>query len=337
MTENTVNENIVKEILESIDNGTFERQHDILLQIGRDGKLKADRIIKPGESFEIYNENQRAAYVEKMKKENAMKEHIALNEGGDFVHFIYKYMCPAFQKLEEHEKCKGNKANIHIMRFIQLATYISFGNNLYKSNNNRMKKSSLHKVWDVQNRNSIKETYEILKELEYIKETKEGYIMINEAIIKKGDMENFKKLKKEDFNNTYTRLFSENIQQMYLNTESKSRKQLANLFRILPYVNYKYNAFCENPTETDINKIIPMSWTDLARICGYEEKKHIAKFKKDLFKLKICGFNVIGEFKTENGYEILINPKIYYSGDDVKDVECLYGMFKMTLNKKTAI
>lgn len=329
-------ENIVKEILESINNGTFEeRQHDFLLHIGKDGKLKSDKIIKPGENYEIYNENQRAAYLRKMEKENAMREHIALNEGGDYVHFIYKYMCPAFQKIEE--KFGGNKANIHIIRFIQLATHVSFGNNLYKDHNNRMKKSSLHKIWDVENRSSIKQTYDILKELDYIKETEEGYIVINEAIIKKGDMENFKKIKKEDFSNTYTRLFSENIQQLYLGTEPKARKQLANLFKILPYVNYRYNAFCKNPTEQDINKIIPMTWTDLARICGYEEKKHIAKFKKDLFKLKISGASVIGEFKTDDGYELVINPKIYYAGDDINDVEGLYGMFKMTLNKKTAI
>lgn len=328
-------ENIVKGILESIENGTFERQHDTILHIGKKGKIKADKVIKDGENFEIYNENQRAAYLRKMKKENAMKEHIELNEGGDYVHFVYRYMCPAFQKIEE--KYGGNKANIHIIRFIQLATHVSFGNNMYKSHNNRMKKSSLKEIWDVTNRSSIKETYEILKELDYIKETKEGYIMINEAIIKKGDMEHFKKIKKEDFSNTYTRLFSENIQQLYLGTEPKARKQLANLFKILPYVNYRYNTFCENPTEQDINKIIPMTWTDLARICGYEEKKNIAKFKKDLFKLKIYNYNIIGEFKTDNGYEILVNPKIYYSGDDIKDVEYLYSLFKMTLNTKTAM
>lgn len=318
------------------ENNDFNRQHNSIIVKDRQGNVIYDGVLKDGESFEIYNKNQRDAYKKKMEQENAMKEHIERNEG-EFVHFVYKYMCPAFQKLEEHEKCKGNKANIHIMRFIQLAVRVNFNNNLYDHNNNRIKKSSLSKIWDVKDRKGINDTYNLLKELEYIQETEEGYIMINDSLIKKGDMENFKKIKKEDFDNTYTRLFSENIQHMYLNTESKSRKQLANLFRIIPYVNYKYNVFCEDPTETDINKITPYTWTDLARMCGYEEKKNIAKFKKDLFKLKIYGYNVIGEFKTDSGYEILVNPKIYYSGDDIKDVEFLYGMFKMTLNTKTAI
>ena len=72
-------------------------------------------------------------------------------------------------------------------------------------------------------------------------------------------------------------------------------------------------------------------------MCGYNETKQISRFKKDLFKLDIYGYDVIGQFSTKKGYEILVNPKIYYSGDDVKDVEYLYGLFKMTLNKKTAI
>lgn len=161
--------------------------------------------------------------------------------------------------------------------------------------------------------------------------------MINESLIKKGDMENFKNIKKDDIDNTYTRLFSTNIQNMYLNTDSKNRKQLANLFRILPYINFRYNVFCENPTETDESKIIPLTWTDLARVCGYEEKKNIAKFKRDLIKLKIYGYNVIGQFLVGDTYQILVNPKIYYSGDNIEDIRQLYAMFKMALNTKTVV
>lgn len=326
----------VEDLLEQIKSGNFNRQYKSNITIDSKGMLIKDIVIKDGEDIEVYNKRQRDAFKKKIEKENALKEHIEKNEG-EFVNFIYKYMCPAFQKLEEHEKCKGNKANIHIIRFLILATHINFKNNLYDNNNNRIKKSSLSKIWDVKDRKGINDTYNLLKELEYIKETEEGYIMINESLIKKGDMANFKDIKKSDFDSTYTRLFSDNIQNMYLNTESKSRKQLANLFKILPYVNFKYNVFCENPTETDMENITPMNWTDLARLCGYEEKKNIAKFKKDLFKLKIYGFNVVAEFKMDNGYSIVVNPKIYYSGDDIKDVEMLYGLFMMTLNSKTAI
>jgi hypothetical protein len=116
---------------------------------------------------------------------------------------------------------------------------------------------------------------------------------------------------------------------MYQNTESKQRKQLANLFKALPYINFKYNVFCENPTETDETKIKLLTWTDLARLCGYEEKKNIAKFKKDLMSLKICGCDVMGEFTRSSGKTIIVNPKVYYGGDDTNDVKYLYTLFNM--------
>ena len=326
----------IQDLARQIESGAFNRQHESYIKLGKEGVILHDGIIKENEEIIIKNKKQADAYKRKLENESKMKEHIKYNEGS-FVNFMYKYMCPAFKTLEEHEKCKGNKANIHIIRFIQLATHTNFKNNLYDNNNNRIKKSSLSKIWDVKDRKGINDTYNLLKELEYIKETEEGYIMINDSLIKKGDMENFKNIKKDDDEATYTRLFSNNIQDMYLNTESKSRKQLANLFRILPYINFKYNLFCENPTEVDSSKIAPLTWTDLARMCGYEEKKHIAKFKKDLFKLKIYGYNVIGQFSTDSGYEILVNPKIYYAGDNIKDVEQLYSMFKMTINIKKTV
>ena len=111
------------------------------------------------------------------------------------------------------------------------------------------------------------------------------------------------------------------------------KKKLANLFLILPYINYKYNVFCSNPTETDKDKVKPLTWTDLARLCGYEEKKNIAKFKKDLMSLKVCGHDVIGQFETGSGKTICVNPKVYYSGDDVNDVRNLYSMFIMCEKK----
>lgn len=309
----------------------FNRQNNSYVVLDKKGNILADGVLKENETIKIVNEKQARAYKDKLKNSDRMKEHIQDNEGS-FVHFMYKYMCPVFAELEN--KCGGNKANIHIIRFIKLATHLNFKDNLYDDNNNRIKKSSLSKIWDVKDRKGINDTYNILKEFGYITETEEGYIMLNNSIITKGEIENFKSLKKSQDDITYTRLFSKNIQDMYLNTDSKARKQLANLFRILPYVNFKYNLFCENPTEVDASKIIPLTWTDLARICGYEEKKHIAKFKKDLFKLSIYGYNVIGQFTTSSGYEILVNPKIYYAGDNIEDVQQLYSMFKMTANSK---
>lgn len=278
--------------------------------------------------MKVVKENQVKAIKKKTKNISSISEHIEQNEGA-FVHFIYKYGKPIMESLEL--KCGGNKANIHIIRFIQLATYSTFGGKLFDSNRNRIKRSSLKTIWDTTSKNSIKETYDLLIECGYIYETEEGYIMISDDLIVKGAIDDFKKLRKQDENLTYTRLFSKNIQALYEGTEPKARKQLANLFKILPYINFKYNVFCENPTETNENELKLYTWTDLARICGVDAK-NVTRFKRDLWKLKIYGYNTIGEFTSGDGKAICVNPKVYYSGDNIEDVRNLYVMFKMTSN-----
>lgn len=281
-------------------------------------------------TLKVNKDRQVSQVKSKNEKTKKITGFIDGNEGS-FIHLIYKYGYPLMDKLQT--KCEGSKNNIHIIRFMKLATYTTFGGRLFDKNNNEIKKSSLSRIWDTTSKNSINETYRLLIECGYIYESEERYIMISKDLIIKGAVEDFRKLKRVDENLTYTRLFTKNIQDMYEGTKPKQRKQLANLFKILPYINFKYNVFCANPTEVDESKLKLYTWTDIARLCGYEEKKNIAKFKKDLWNLSVCKYDVIGEFKTKSGMAICVNPKVYYSGDDAEDVKRLYIMFSMVEGK----
>jgi len=307
----------------------FNRQHNSLIKIDKLGNVISDTILKDGEDYKIINKKKVGAYKNKKKNQSDIKQHIQENEGS-YIHIMYKYGYQPMDKLQD--KCTGNKDNIYIIRFIKLATYSTFGGNLLDNNRNRIKKSSLSKIWDVKDRKGINDTYNLLMECGYIYETEEGHIMISEELIVKGAIEDFKKLKKDDADLTYTRFFTRNIQDMYEGTEPKARKQLANLFKILPYINFKHNIFCENPTETDKNKLKLYTWTDLATMCGVDAK-NVTRFKNELFKLKIFGYDTIGQFKSGNGYYICVNPKIYYSGDNIEDVDFLYKSFEMLENR----
>ena len=287
--------------------------------------------IKPGTQVGIKatTEEQRDSYKHKLELNKEIKAFIEENEGV-FVHLMFKYGAPIFRELEE--KAPGNKCNTHVIRFMMLTTCLTFGGKLFDSNKNRVKKSSLKKIWDTTSKNSINDTYNLLKECGYIYETEEGYIMINEDLVIKGAIENFEELRKQDHSFTYTRVFIDNLREMYLNTEPKQRKQLANLFKILPYVNFKYNVFCTNPTEIDKKELDLLGWADLAKLCGYD-KSQIARFKKDLMNLKIFGYDVIGEFNRSSGMTIIVNPKVHYGGDDTNDVRYLYDLFDMEPKK----
>lgn len=297
------------------------KEHNDTIKITKEYELKpGDKIVS-----RVVTENQSNSYKH---HEETIEEYKEQNDDA-FFHLIFKYGTIIFRELEE--KAPGNKCNIHIIRFIVLASYITYKGKLIDKYGHRIKKSSLKKIWDVQNRNGVNETYNLLKECGYIYETEEGYLMINEDMVIKGEIkEYYKELKKQDGRYTYKRICIDNLRNMVKSTEPKQRKQLANLFKALPYINFKYNVFCANPTETDKTKIESLTWTDLARICGYDDKKQVARFKKDLMSLKVYGQDVIGEFSHGfNKRSIVVNPAIYYGGinaDDVKGISALFAI-----------
>lgn len=290
-------------------------------------KVTKEYELKPGDKLvsRIVTENQ--SNSNKYHKD-LVEEYKEQNDEA-FFHLIFKYGTIIFKELEE--KAPGNKCNIHIIRFIILASYVTYKGNLIDKYGHNIKKSSLKKIWNTENRNGVNDTYNLLKECGYIYETEEGHIMINkDMVIKGGITKHYKELKKQDGRYTYKRICIDNLRDMFNNTEPKQRKQLANLFKALPYINFKYNVFCDNPTETDKSKIKLLNWTDLARLCGYEDKKQVARFKKDLLSLKVYGQDVIGEFSHGfNKKSIVVNPAIYYGGinaDDVKGIAALFAI-----------
>ena len=287
--------------------------------------------VKPGKQVGITATSKESRDANKHHQEQI--DEYKEEKDDAFIHLIYKYGTVIFNELEE--KVSGNKNNIHIIRFIILATYATFRGNLSDSNGHGIKKSSLKKIWDTTSRNSINETYSLLLECGYIYETEEGCLKMNKDMVIKGRIKDFyNELKKQDSRYTYSRVYIDNVRAMYHGTEPKQRKQLANLFKALPYIHYKYNIFCSNPTETDKDKVKPLTWTDLARLCGYEEKKHVAKFKKDLISLGVDGRSVIGQFENRLGNKIIVvNPAIYYGDNDLSEVKELQQLFDWVDNK----
>ena len=262
--------------------------------------------------------NQSDALIEKNKKTNNMREYLNDNEFGRFFHMIYKYNQPMFEDLRKI--VPKSKVNITIVRFTVLVAHISL--------HGKVKKSMLTEVWDTENRNGINETYKFLLDCKFICISKDGFITINENIVREKIKDHIKELRKEDKSYTYTRVFCESILKLYYETEINKRKQLANLYAILPYINFKYNRLCNNPTETDNLEVEPLSWTDLCDICEYD-KSHAARLRKDLMKLKINGQYVLMDtICGEDENIIIVNPRIYYAGDNVNELKAIMDLFE---------
>ena len=277
------------------------------------GEVVADYNISESDGLRVVSNKTSKAHVKRKDTKDLLVKY------GDYIHLRYIYQTPIFQELVK--EVGHTKANTHIIRLIKLASLLTWNNTLYDSNRNRVKKSSLGKIWGITNRAEIKGTYDILTKYNYI--YMEGdYIMINKDVISKGTIE-------ADKDNTYTRIFIATIQELYDNSDKKKQKQIAHLFKILPYIHFEYNILCWNPTELDTEKIELMTWKDLASICGVSPN-NVKKLKQDL-SLKINNQYVIGEFKhspTAKLPKIVVNPALYYAGSDIDKLTGVIKLFE---------
>ena len=133
-------------------------------------------------------------------------------------------------------------------------------------------------------------------------------------------------------NNEYgkTRLYTENIQDMYYGTKESKRGYIGGLVKLIPWINTEFNILCSNPQETDESKLNLLTWEDITRICGYKDVKN---FKKNILDLKIKGYDAVKCLIHGRGMAIYINPKFCYSSDNIASLYSLYALFNMEPNK----
>jgi hypothetical protein len=62
------------------------------------------------------------------------------------------------------------------------------------------------------------------------------------------------------------KVFRHAVRDVYSNIDSRSAKNLSHLFRLIPFVNMKYNILCHNPWEQFLDAIIPLDECDICKI-----------------------------------------------------------------------
>lgn len=115
------------------------------------------------------------------------------------------------------------------------------------------------------------------------------------------------------------KVFTHAVRYMYENVDVRTHRYIAYLFRLIPYINLRYNVFCKNPLETDRSKIIPMTAKDMCCMLSLGGE-NVQRFVKKVFKLSFIDKNgdersVVNILMNRKNYEdrtfIIINPQFY--------------------------
>ena len=232
-----------------------------------------------------------------------------------FIWFVYNPLQKIFPELNGAE----------IARLIVLATYIDYNDGyLFLNRRNYLTISKVPKVLNLCEKKS-KSFIKKLSLLNIIK-IEDNKICMNKEIFYKGKI-NY------ETNKETIRLYIKYIRELYKQCPARQHKKLAYIFKLIPWINKKYNVVCRNIHETDIAQLEVLPLEEISVILGYDENSngHIYDLFKDLSKIEYDGEKVFCYMSPFNKSKsmIFINPKLYYSGSDNEIIIMLRKLFEL--------
>jgi len=211
----------------------------------------------------------------------------------------------------------------YLFRYIYLCTYMNYKNYIVlgnaKDENKLATKKDLKEILNLEKK-QLYETINYFTDNGLIEITDKDYIKVNIEMSQKG------KLNKKNIKNGIARIFNNTIREIYNKATSREHEKLGLLIRLLPNINLKTNVICFNPEEDNNTLIEPIDLKTLSSALGYSKP---SRFKKGLFDITLNNEKAIMIAQFNNIDMIVVNPKIYYKGSNLEDMQGIINMFEI--------
>lgn len=267
----------------------------------------AMNIVNFAEDEEIKKNNIKQFYFDKKKFENKL-----VNLYGNFYFNFYSKL--------------PNIPKQYLFRFIYLCTYIRYNDNkLYKCNNNKyslLGENDLESILKLSKTECFR-TKKALMDSNLIHISNDNTIIINNTISKQGTLKGGKN------NVNYIRIFKDAIINIYNNSLAREHKSLSILILLLPYVNYNLNVLCFNTEEANAELIQPLTIGDIQNIIHNKIDNGKYKLNKQLLGIKVNDESCFMKMVKSDKEFYVINPRIYYKGNNDNEIDFLYNYFKV--------
>lgn len=295
---------VIKESLISKDGEVVELHPDAEKQITQD--LIYINKVKNKEEKE-----RKKAFYDMQKAKTEFQEFIS-EELGNFYFYFYN-------------KIPKDIGKQYKFRFVYLCCYLKYNdplNRLVIGNTNGKRfllEKELKDLLKLKSRD-FSYTKKCLIENNLITINHDKTISVNDKCSLRGTLS--KGRKKDDF----TRIFKNGIIELYNKSLPTEHKKISLLIEILPFINYNHNILCFNPKEPDNNFVKPMKLNNLCEIIGYNPK-NAYRLKRELINIRINNEPAILILEHVDVQLIIVNPKVYYKGDNINDLKLLIDYF----------
>lgn len=266
-------------------------------------------------------EQQAKVHYAKKQDEKILKEMKIAKEYSEKGNFIWNAYTMQQVFLPDLSPSATNK-------IVYLSTYLGYKGYLMYDNNKPVKKKDLGRLlWvsDSRARCFWKEA----NEANLIWES-DGLVWLNPNVFDKGQIPEGRVEELRNENMRLTRFYVQGVRTLYENSTNPNNKNMAYIFKVLPFVNWKYNVCCTNPDEEDPAKVNLLQLGDFADLIGYGRgnSKALSRVLFDpMFNFNgrdECAVRYVlcKDFSPEH-YSIFINPRVYYGGRNSSDVDSL--------------
>lgn len=201
----------------------------------------------------------------------------------------------------------GIKESIKL-RFLLLCTYSGYndkGSYICYENGRKMGKGAILDILNLSEREGNRTIKELIDSGLLVKE--DEYYIVNTDVAIRGKLTSANKKKNS------TRIFDLGLRELYKSCDPKQHKQLYYLFKMLPYINRKFNVVCQNPDEIINEEVIPLTLTEICQLVGYNVS-NVSRFKKEMYQLKVGNQYAMLGVECAKGMWYKINPKFSYGG-----------------------
>lgn len=125
-----------------------------------------------------------------------------------------------------------------------------------------------------------------------------------------------------------SRVFDDYIKELYVNSNVREHTRLGRFLLLLPYINVNHNVLCFNTAEKDPYKVQVLTIQDITTIMG-SDVSHARRTQNDLLKSTVGGEPIFGIFHLWGSETFVVNPRVFYKGNDSDCLEPIANLFKM--------
>lgn len=245
------------------------------------------------------------------KEKTEFEENIIYRLG----HFYFNFYNKLPKKLDKQ----------YIFRFIYLCTFLKYEDNrlMKRIKRNKYKIIKVSELMDLLQlgKTEYNKTKKELENNDLITTNNDKTISINNKISFMGKVDKHNKQE-------YSRVFKEAIQELYNNSTSREHKRLALFIELLPFIHYKYNIICKNPRCELMEDIDPFTIQELKEISN-TGSNNITRFKNQLLNIFVDKEKSMMIIEDYDKKFLVVNPKIYYKGNNIDDLTYLINLFRI--------